>query len=223
MINKKVLLLNQSYEPLMITNVKRAIILIMNKKVDLVEKYNDYVYTINSSLVAPSVIKLKYYIRFRKTIAPNRKNILKRDNYMCQYCMRVNVSLTIDHVIPKDKGGQKILNTDKKSLNLKNVDIVDNDLDKKVKRTKKRPIASGKISIFEALFYVIILCLLSLTILLQFNWLTISLGFGSMFFAFAYPFMKRITYWPQLFLGLTFNWGIIMGWTSFANQISIEP
>ena len=61
-------------------------------------------------------------------------------------------------------------------------DIVDKDLDKKVKRTKKRPIASGKISIFEALFYVIILCLLSLTILLQFNWLTISLGFGSMFF-----------------------------------------
>ena len=102
-------------------------------------------------------------------------------------------------------------------------DIVDKDLDKKVKRTKKRPIALGKISIFEALFYVIILCLLSLTILLQFNWLTISLGFGSMFFAFAYPFMKRITYWPQLFLGLTFNWGIIMGWTSFANQISIEP
>jgi len=102
-------------------------------------------------------------------------------------------------------------------------DIVDKDLDKKVKRTKKRPIASGKISIFESLFYVIILCLLSLTILLQFNWLTISLGFGSMFFAFAYPFMKRITYWPQLFLGLTFNWGIIMGWTSFANQISIEP
>ena len=107
MINKKVLLLNQSYEPLMITNVKRAIILIMNKKVDLVEKYNDYIYTINSSLVAPSVIKLKYYIRFRKTIAPNRKNILKRDNYMCQYCMRVNVSLTIDHVIPKDKGGSE--------------------------------------------------------------------------------------------------------------------
>jgi 4-hydroxybenzoate polyprenyltransferase len=102
-------------------------------------------------------------------------------------------------------------------------DIVDKDLDKKVKRTKKRPIASGKISIFEAMLYVIILCLLSLTILLQFNWLTILLGLSSMFFAFTYPFMKRITYWPQLFLGLTFNWGIIMGWTSITNHISIEP
>ena len=102
-------------------------------------------------------------------------------------------------------------------------DIVDKDLDKKVERTKQRPIASGKISIFNAFIYVIILCLLALFILLQFNFLTITLGLGSMFLAFSYPFMKRITYWPQLFLGLTFNWGIIMGWTSITNTISIEP
>ncbi len=102
-------------------------------------------------------------------------------------------------------------------------DIIDRDLDKKVRRTKKRPIASGKISIFEALIYVILLCLIALIILLQFNWLTIVLGMSSMFLAFSYPFMKRITYWPQLFLGLTFNWGIIMGWTSITNNISIEP
>ena len=102
-------------------------------------------------------------------------------------------------------------------------DIVDRNLDKKVGRTKKRPIASGMISVFKAFLYVILLCTLALFILLQFNLLTIILGLGSMLLAFAYPFMKRITYWPQLFLGLTFNWGIIMGWTSLMNNISFQP
>ena len=102
-------------------------------------------------------------------------------------------------------------------------DIIDRDLDKKVQRTKERPIASGKISVPKASICAIVLCLVSLLILLQFNWLTIVLGMSSMTLAFAYPFMKRITYWPQLFLGLTFNWGIIMGWTSITNSISIEP
>ena len=102
-------------------------------------------------------------------------------------------------------------------------DIIDRDLDKKVQRTKERPIASGKISVPKASICAIVLCLVSLLILLQFNWLTIVLGMSSMILAFAYPFMKRITYWPQLFLGLTFNWGIIMGWTSITNSISIEP
>ncbi len=102
-------------------------------------------------------------------------------------------------------------------------DIVDRRLDRKVQRTKERPIASGKISIISAFVYMALLCLVSLFILLQFNSLTIALGLGSILLAFAYPFMKRITYWPQLFLGLTFNWGIIMGWTSIVNDISIEP
>ena len=102
-------------------------------------------------------------------------------------------------------------------------DIVDKDFDKKVERTKERPIASGKISTFNAFLYVILFCLIALVILLQFNALTIVLGVSSMILAFSYPFMKRITYWPQLFLGLTFNWGIIMGWTSITNNISIEP
>ena len=102
-------------------------------------------------------------------------------------------------------------------------DIVDKDLDKKVKRTKNRPLASGKISVSESFIYIILLCFLALIILLQFNKLTIILGISSMVLAFAYPFMKRITYWPQLFLGLTFNWGIIMGWTALTNNISYEP
>ena len=101
-------------------------------------------------------------------------------------------------------------------------DIVDKDFDKKVKRTKKRPIASGIISVRQSLFYVLVLCFLALLVLLQFNFKTIILGFASMFLAFSYPFMKRITYWPQFFLGLTFNWGIIMAWTALTNDISLE-
>ena len=102
-------------------------------------------------------------------------------------------------------------------------DIVDRDFDKKVERTRERPIAAGKISVLESFMYIILICLAALFILLQFNLLTIVLGISSMSLAFTYPFMKRITYWPQLFLGLTFNWGIIMGWTSLTNNISIEP
>jgi len=101
-------------------------------------------------------------------------------------------------------------------------DIVDKDFDKKVKRTKLRPIASKKISVKRALSYVLILCSLAFIVLIQFNFLTILLGLGSMFLAFAYPFMKRITYWPQLFLGITFNWGIIMAWTAYNGQITSE-
>jgi 4-hydroxybenzoate polyprenyltransferase len=101
-------------------------------------------------------------------------------------------------------------------------DIVDKDYDKKVKRTKFRPLAAGRISVKRSLIYISILCFLAFLILIQFNFLTISLGLGSMIFAFSYPFMKRITYWPQLFLGLTFNWGLIMGWTSIIPHISID-
>ena len=101
-------------------------------------------------------------------------------------------------------------------------DIVDKDFDKKVKRTKTRPIAAGKITVNHSLVYVLILCLMAFLILLQFNLFTIFLGMSSMFLAFSYPFMKRITYWPQLFLGITFNWGIIMAWTAVNNDLTSE-
>ncbi len=101
-------------------------------------------------------------------------------------------------------------------------DIVDKDFDKKVQRTKNRPIANNKISIKRAAFYIVSLCLLSFLILIQFNLKTILLGLGSMIFAFSYPFMKRITYWPQLFLGLTFNWGMIMAYTAILDLVSVE-
>ena len=101
-------------------------------------------------------------------------------------------------------------------------DIVDKNYDKKVKRTKERPIASGKITVKHSVYYVIILCSLAFLILIQFNFFTIILGMSSMFLAFAYPFMKRITYWPQLFLGITFNWGVIMSWAAMNNSVTPE-
>ena len=100
--------------------------------------------------------------------------------------------------------------------------IVDKDFDKKVIRTKSRPIASGKISIKHSFIYVLILCSIAFLVLMQFNYLTIALGLSSMLLAFSYPYMKRITYWPQLFLGITFNWGVIMAWSAVNNDISIE-
>ena len=93
-------------------------------------------------------------------------------------------------------------------------DIVDRNLDKKVTRTKNRPIASGKISVKLGIIYSLMLCLLALIVLLNFNKFTIFLALASMPFAFTYPLMKRYTYWPQLFLGITFNYGLILGWTS---------
>ena len=101
-------------------------------------------------------------------------------------------------------------------------DIVDKDFDKKVLRTKKRPLASGMISVKQSLVYVVGLCFLAFLILIQFNFKTILLGMSSMLLAFSYPFMKRFTYWPQLFLGLTFNWGVIMAWVSINNDISLQ-
>ena len=93
-------------------------------------------------------------------------------------------------------------------------DITDKNFDKKVTRTENRPIASGKISVARGFVYSIFLCLLALIILVQFNFITIILALVSMPLAFTYPLMKRYTYWPQLFLGVTFNYGIILGWSS---------
>ena len=102
-------------------------------------------------------------------------------------------------------------------------DIMDEEFDKKVERTKNRPIASGKVSKKLGLIYILILCLLALLILINFNWFTIILALGSMPLAFSYPLMKRYTYWPQLFLGITFNYGLILGWVSINNSLDIVP
>ena len=102
-------------------------------------------------------------------------------------------------------------------------DIADKEFDKKVLRTKNRPIALGKISVIRGLVYTVILCLLAFIVLIQFNFLTIALALLSMPLAFTYPLMKRYTYWPQLFLGITFNYGLILGWISITNEFNMEP
>ena len=102
-------------------------------------------------------------------------------------------------------------------------DILDRKFDKNVLRTKNRPIASGKVSVALALFYSGVLCLLAFLVLINFNYFTILIALASMPLAFSYPLMKRYTYWPQLFLGITFNYGLILGWTSIINQINLIP
>ncbi len=102
-------------------------------------------------------------------------------------------------------------------------DIADKKFDQKVERTKNRPIASEKISIKLALLYALVLCFCAFLILINFNLLTIVLALASMPFAFSYPLMKRFTYWPQLFLGITFNYGLVLAWISINNSISLTP
>ena len=102
-------------------------------------------------------------------------------------------------------------------------DVVDRDFDKKVERTKNRPIASGKISVIKALVLSCALCFIALIVLLQFNKITILMAIASMPLAFTYPYMKRFTYWPQLYLGITFNYGLLLGWTSTQGFISVIP
>ena len=102
-------------------------------------------------------------------------------------------------------------------------DVLDRKFDEKVFRTKDRPIASGKISVKLGLFYASLLCLLAFLILINFNQFTIIIALASMPLAFTYPLMKRFTYWPQLFLGITFNYGLILGWTSINAEINLIP
>ena len=102
-------------------------------------------------------------------------------------------------------------------------DISDKNFDKQVERTKNRPIASGKISIRSATIYAIVLCAIAFLVLINFNKFTILMALISMPLAFTYPLMKRFTYWPQLFLGITFNYGLVLAWISIKNDISLTP
>ena len=102
-------------------------------------------------------------------------------------------------------------------------DISDKNFDKLVERTKSRPIASGRISIRLAAICATILCTIAFLVLINFNKFTILMALISMPLAFTYPLMKRFTYWPQLFLGITFNYGLVLAWISIKNDISIIP
>jgi 4-hydroxybenzoate polyprenyltransferase len=100
-------------------------------------------------------------------------------------------------------------------------DVVDRDIDAKVARTADRPVASGRIKVKQAALFIAGCCLASLAILLSFNRYSIVLGAASLLLVAAYPFMKRITWWPQAWLGLTFNWGALLGYAALTGHISI--
>jgi 4-hydroxybenzoate polyprenyltransferase len=98
-------------------------------------------------------------------------------------------------------------------------DIVDRDIDARVARTSGRPIPSGAISAKQAVLFLIAQCLLGLAVLIQFNWFAVALGASSLLLVAAYPFMKRITWWPQAWLGLTFNWGALLGFAAQTGRL----
>ncbi len=102
-------------------------------------------------------------------------------------------------------------------------DIADREFDARIERTRSRPIPSGQVSIRQAVIFMGLLCLTGLAVLLQFNWLTVWMTGVSLVFVVIYPFMKRFTYWPQIFLGLAFNWGALVGWTAVAGSMSPAP
>ncbi len=93
-------------------------------------------------------------------------------------------------------------------------DIVDRDLDRSVERTRSRPIPSGQVSVFQAAIFLVLQALIGFVVLISFNTFTIALGIASLAIVAVYPFMKRITYWPQIVLGLAFSWGALMGWAA---------
>jgi len=99
-------------------------------------------------------------------------------------------------------------------------DIVDRDFDAKVERTRSRPIPSGQVSVLQAVLFLIGLSLVGLMVLLNLSWTAILLGVASLALVAIYPFMKRFTYWPQVFLGLAFNWSALVGWAAVNDSLS---
>ena len=100
-------------------------------------------------------------------------------------------------------------------------DLVDRDFDAKVARTATRPIPGGEVSPRQAVAFMGLQMLIGLAVLLQFNRFAVLLGLASLVLVFTYPFMKRITYWPQAWLGLTFNWGALMGWAVIEGRLAL--
>jgi 4-hydroxybenzoate polyprenyltransferase len=100
-------------------------------------------------------------------------------------------------------------------------DIVDRDLDRSVERTRSRPIPSGQVSVAQATIFLVLQALIGFLVLISFNAFTIALGIASLLIVAVYPFMKRITYWPQIVLGLAFSWGALMGWAAAFGRLDL--
>lgn len=102
-------------------------------------------------------------------------------------------------------------------------DLVDRDIDEQVERTRSRPLPSGKVSPKQGVVFLTVQALTGLAVLLQFNWFAVALGAASLLVVAVYPFMKRITDWPQLVLGLAFSWGALMGWAAHFGSLELAP
>ncbi|NLH79586.1 MAG: 4-hydroxybenzoate octaprenyltransferase [Phyllobacteriaceae bacterium] len=102
-------------------------------------------------------------------------------------------------------------------------DLVDREIDGKVARTRSRPIPSGQVSVAQARVFLAAQALVGLVVLLQFDRFTVLLGFASLGVVAIYPFMKRVTDWPQAFLGLAFSWGALMGWAAALGRLDLAP
>jgi 4-hydroxybenzoate polyprenyltransferase len=100
-------------------------------------------------------------------------------------------------------------------------DLVDRDLDARVERTRSRPIPSGQVGVRAAAIFLVLQALAGLAVLIQFNDFAIAVGIASLAVVAIYPFMKRVTYWPQIFLGLAFSWGALMGWAAARGQLEL--
>ena len=106
-LNRSVLVLNTNYAPLDICTARRAICLFFNQKVEILESYDESVHSPSTALSLPSIIKLRNFVKYHKLdVILTRKNILVRDNYQCQYCSSKKGPLTMDHVMPKNRGGE---------------------------------------------------------------------------------------------------------------------
>jgi len=106
-LNSPVLVLNANYEPLSVCNMKRALVLLVVGKAEIVENGRGFIHTPNLTLPCPSVIRLGYMVkRPRPRVKLNKREIFRRDNYTCQYCGKVTTHLTVDHVIPRHRGGK---------------------------------------------------------------------------------------------------------------------
>ncbi|MBN2030006.1 HNH endonuclease [bacterium] len=107
MLDSRVLVLNQNYEPMSVCSARRAIVLLYLQKAEMIERNHEIVHSMRTYIPLPSIVRLSRLIHVpRKRILLNRKNIIKRDNHQCQYCGSKEGSITVDHVIPKDQGGE---------------------------------------------------------------------------------------------------------------------
>jgi len=107
MLNSRVLVLNMNYEPMCVCSARRAVVLLYLEKAEMIERNHEIIHSVNQSIPLPSIVRLSRMVRVpRKRILLNRKNIIKRDHHQCQYCGTKDGSVTVDHIIPRDRGGK---------------------------------------------------------------------------------------------------------------------